>query len=328
MKKRKLKIILLIFIGLLFTNVNASTNLPYNGTAHNINYTIEGFEIQIYDQESLKKDILSKPDPIKKVDIPATEITINPTEELITSTEQTKAYPNIFGVKLNINNGQELFEKKIKEQVDSLTNNDQLFCILNIRFKLTSVPENYKYIYHLGLDNIDQLLSIFSTNTLPSYSLNTTISQSINSIIYTKSTDSFDYNSKLTYKNENGWTTTLSANGLASALYEYCLLSEEKYTISDEIGPKYNNFIFHDMDDIKNAIIESQKELNNNEDSLWIVNKDNNNQNTDQSQTVKAPDTKANIINKVIIGISILLLGCIIIFTVLRKKIIKIKSND
>lgn len=117
MFKKNFKLVLFLLMGLYvvhFMAVNAETELPYTGSAGGVNYTIEEFEVRIYDSKAFTSNILAIGGPIKTVQIPAGEITINPTEDIIASTEQTSSFPNIIGVKLNFSSEKEIFEKYIK----------------------------------------------------------------------------------------------------------------------------------------------------------------------------------------------------------------------
>ena len=181
MLKKKIKLIMLLFIGIYsisFTNVNAKTELPYSGSVNGINYQIENFEIQIYTTESLKNAMANKGEPLKTVQVPASDITMDPKEDIVKSDSSTEMFNDFIAVKLNFTNEKELFEKYVKQELADDSSSEKYYCVFLIKYKVTQLPSQYKYLYHLGWDNLEKYTDLLSTGKFPSINTNTSILQS------------------------------------------------------------------------------------------------------------------------------------------------------
>lgn len=111
-----------------------------------------------------------------------------------------------------------------------------------IKYKLNSVSEQYKHLYRFGIDNVnDSISEFFMTGKFPAFETNTSTYQSFNSVVHTKSTDSFNYNEKLNFKTD-AINSSIEAMGNAMAF----LLTEDEYNIENHSS--YHNFIFHNSD--------------------------------------------------------------------------------
>ncbi len=332
MLNKSIKFILLSFIGILgisFMNVKAETTLPYSGSVNDIKYQIESFEIQIYTIDYLKNNLSNKREPLKTVQVPASEITMNPQEDIVKSDESTKMFNDFVAVKLNFTNEKELFEKYVKQELSSDSSSEKYYCVFLIKYKITQLPDQYKYLYHLGWDNVDKYVDLFSTGKMPNVDTNTSILQSFSSAVYTKSTTNLNYDEKVVLGESELGEQTITATGDSMALGEYCLVTNEEFNF--ENLTKYENFIFHNNSDLKSTMVSEQQKIDEDSDDFWqehfgvdkdefLNNNGSSNVETKQIQTVKVPNTDARSSGKILFGISIMLLGSAVVLWELRKK--------
>lgn len=318
--KKFLNCCLLLLLLIVFTssNVNAEEvslkSLPKEFTSDDIKYSIDSFEIRVYDAstdaEGNSKYITDKK-VLYTIPITGDDLTINPT------TTKSKLYevPATF-VKLNLNVDNNKVLQLVKEKISNTTSDASYMFEVVVNYKINTVPEEYKYRAYFNL--LDFMISIVgkeneNKNAFQNIELNTKTTQIINigSIVRKDGNEQINYGDSINSEGE----TVSSSSG---AMLDYAILSKTEDFISSE-NDSTNSYIFmlHDINDIDKVISDNQKSFEQTKDEY---NADINSKNN--SQQVKVDDTGISIPTIVYaLGVFVIIFGvAIIVKTVYFRK--------
>ena len=188
MKKGFLKIVFLVTILFIsVTNVNAETSGSVYNTSNGISYTINSFNINIYDGSTGEYDIPNYFNGNKNllytipVSLEDEIISYEPEETVSNSDGSTGSY-----IDLNLNVDSDDIERLVKTQIPNISNNTSYYAELVVNYNITEVPSTYKSIYHLNI--LESAFSLFSKG-IEDVELNTQTSQTLEVAKYSKEND-------------------------------------------------------------------------------------------------------------------------------------------
>lgn len=318
--KKKYQFLLSIVIGgfLLFTNVYAEessiSELPKEYNSSEFTYTIEGFEIRIYDGSNDKEGnskYFSKKEVLYTIPVTDTTLTINP-QELISSMSRV----NGTFIDLNLSIDKEKFESLVKSKVSSLNNDDCYICELIVKYKLSKVPTGYKFMNHIN--TLDFIWSIFTggSSGIEGVNLNTSTYQILNigSLTTENGVLKFSLDEEAS-KDESGVTESVAVLD-----YVYFSQTEEIELTNNSDSTQSYIFMFHNLDHIEKLLQSYNQIYQDTSNQLEDLADHGKNQN----QTVKVADTAFDV-SKILLGI-----GCLIMvmgITIITLSIKKGKSK-
>lgn len=302
MKRKVCKIILILFLLLSFTNVHAEevpiTELPKTYSANGYEYTIEGFDILIYELkegdegnsgEYYFKGIVSKTIPLNNDDLS------------ISPEYKEKSMLNITStvIGLNLNLTKEKIEKYLETQINNTEEKKTYMGELVVKYKLTKVKKEAKYMYNIAF--MKDLAGKFSEENYKykTATLGSTITQPLNIIQITYNTE--------TKKNDIKYSTELSGNeDITLAAFNYLALSNNEDI--DGENKLDNIFMFHNVEDA-DKLINNINEMTKVPEDYLDKKPDNTTGGQTSSQTVAIPNTSAKIPKSIYIISLILITG-------------------
>lgn len=312
-RKGNYSIILVILIGIVMmvTNVHAEeisiSELPKEFAAGEFFYTIEGFEIKIYDaskDEQGNSKYFSNKDVLYTISVTDNTLTINP-EELVSSMNGV----NGTFINLNLSVNKDKIESLVKSKITSLNNGDNYACELVVKYKLSNIPTKYPFMTHIN--TIDLILSIFTGkfNGMESVRLNTSTDQVLNLGALTKENGVVEFNwDEEAVKEESGGTESFAVLD-----YVYLSQTEEIDLINSPDSNQSYIFMFHNLDNIE-KLLQSYNQIYDNQL------KELENQEKKQDQIVNVSNTALSF-SKVLLGIGgfIIIVGIFIIVLSIKK---------
>lgn len=328
----------IILVGIMFLititgviNVNAESEAawPKTFTYQEYEYTIEGFELRVYQLDARKK-VTTKTEkdgitiekttsedmenyfqnnPTKVINLSPTEYTINPEYK-----EDKLNGSNAIFINLKLNMNKEKLEVLLQEEMAQVTKDISYIGEVVVKYKLTKAPVDYQYFQNIN--TIKELLRLIAGDTDDNShrltGLNVSNSQVIGATNLSLNEDGvkkFEYDRVLSDKTDN---TGFGLN--------YLVLDTSE-SITDENSSDRQLFMFHDFDNIEYLIQNYQKI----EDGAGENIKENITNEQDNAQVVKVDNTGAKLSKCVyIIGILSIILGTIIIVLVINKRKSKI----
>ena len=188
MKKGVLKIALLVtLLVMCVTNVNAETGDGVYNTSNGISYTIDGFNINIYDGSIGEYNIPNYFNGNKNllytipVSLEDEIISYEPEETVSNSEDSTGSY-----IDLNLNIDSDDIERLVKIQIPNISNDTSYYAELVVNYSITEMPSIYKSIYHLNI--LESAFSLFTKGIEP-VQLNIQTSQILDVAKYSKEND-------------------------------------------------------------------------------------------------------------------------------------------
>lgn len=263
----RIKLILIIvtmMISVVIPNVHAST-WPKSSVDGDVAYTIEGFEIRLYDASTdeegnakLELENFSNRTPVHTIPLNPTAYTIN--EEY--KTDKLGSAPARF-VDLNLSTTKEEIEQLIKEKIPTLaTENEAYYGELVVNYRFTALPQEYTHYYNVNFFEAFLATAKNPEYKLPQIALNTPVSQVINIVAYAKQEgeDVIAYETELT-----------EDSPLANYVTNFALLSTKEYDLTNyesETAEGKFVYMFHNIDNIDYLIDGLRIEEDTPEDNI------------------------------------------------------------
>lgn len=314
MKRKVSKIILILFLLLSFANVHAEevpiTGLPKTYSTNGYEYTIEGFDILIYELkegdegnsgEYFFKGIVSKTIPLDYEDL-----SISPEYK---ETNMLNIPSTV--IDLNLNLTKEKIEKYIETQINNTEEKKTYMGELVVRYKLTKVKKEAKYMYNIAF--MKDFAGKLSTENYKykTATLDSTITQPLNIIQITYDTEA--------KKNIIKYSTKLSGDDdVTLAAFNYLAFSNNEDIDGD--NKLENIFMFHNVEDA-DKLINNINEMNKVPEDDLDKKPGNTTGGQTSSQTVAIPNTSAETsIFIYIIGFIMIIVGFGLIKNTLSKE--------
>ena len=314
MKKISFFILLIIMLFVVnITNVNARQDETIYKTSNGINYTIEGFSINIYDGSKDENDIPNYLNGNKQllytIPIPLDEQLSYKIEETVSNNKDSKGSY----IDMNFNISKEKVLELIKTKLPNINDNTSYYAEVVVNYKIVSMPNIYKTSYHLNI--MEYVLSIL-TKGIEQISLNTTTSQILDIAEYSKKNNVENFVIGIDVLKNLGDASTGTDIDTNVGMFDYMVFID-----SDNLESMTSNnilyiFMIHNSDEITKKVNEENSIIDNNE----TINKVEENK-TQPTEIVKTDDTSKNISITVYIA-SFILAFIGIVFIVTSKRMI------
>lgn len=319
--KKIYKILILIFIFMIQINVHAEdtislTTLPKQYLFDGYEFTIEGFDLRVYEIDNENDDegwdhyTNNEPDKI----IPITDgiITISPTTDSTTLYDVSTTL-----VDLNLTLTKEQIEELLINESINPTSETSYLTEITVKYKLTKSKIESAYMYNFSLFKAFTNL-LLGREWRNKVLLNETIAQPINIAIY--SYDEETNNNDLFYE-----TKLTEENNFDTLILNYLILSTDELSDSNDRGDAL--LMFHSLDNIDYLIdnlTEIEDDTNDSGDDIKdeILNHPTTSTTKDTTNQIVKVDNTLSKIPKYFIAISIfmIILGTTLISYTLGKE--------
>lgn len=258
MKKGILKIAFLVTVLVIsVTNINVKASGNVYNTSNGITYTINGFDINIYDgsvgDNNIPNYFNGNKNLLYTIPVSLEDKTISYTPfETVSNSESSKGSY----VDLNLNVDSNDIEQLTKTQISNIDNDTTYYIELVVNYNITETPNIYKSIYHLNI--LESAYSLFSKG-IEEIQLNQETSQILEVAKYSKKNDVEEF--------ITGIDVLTSMEGIESTnTYVNTSMSmADSLTFTDadsfgEINTSNNSYLFmlHNSDLVTEAITEDE----------------------------------------------------------------------
>ncbi len=317
--RRYFNILIVVFIGMFLFNILdvKAAEFPISVESEGLSLSITGVDIKVYDYSNNK--IEDYFEAYKTINVPADSLTISPNAKKV----KYNYFPEMISVNLNLSHPS--LDALLTAGAPIDDDSKVYKAILVVNYKINKIPKDYDKIRHYTLlgNTSKGLYSIKNPN-----SIDYTASQWISMGTYSKKDGAANLDNSL-----------LSDESMKSSLWDFDLLlkSDADFGQEDVLNQKGLALFIHNFSNLDSVMGTMQSSwFNEKTDNNTNNNSNNNNSNVNTntsvndtpstpaangSQTIrKIPDTAASDRFRLLMGMSILLIGSSIVIFELRKK--------